>query len=269
MAEMIQFDGTGRKPMCLVCEEMLTDAVDRTLSDVDQVWFDRHVCGCVDCAEMVADAQRGAAWLEMLKSSRPEPSYGLMERILQQTSGLETGSVSMEQGLSAAKVIPFAPRVPRFAKRTGPWFMRRGNSGFEPRLALTAAMAFFSVALTLNLAGVRLDQLNRNALNPTKVKQTYYEASAEAVRYYDNLHVVRLVESRVDEVSSQGDSGPQDEKRDAVPKGVQSAPGLTPGRAPEPTKKQDKKDRNPGGMSRRTQPSTERRRAMNQEAGLV
>ncbi len=71
MAETIKFEDNrqGRPALCLACEEMLADAVDETLSPADQAFFDRHVAGCVDCSRMVAEAQRGAAWLTLLKTA--------------------------------------------------------------------------------------------------------------------------------------------------------------------------------------------------------
>ena len=99
VAEMIKFDdfsggGKGKRTAhCIACEEMLADALDQTLAEPDQAWFDRHIAGCVDCSGMVADAQRGAAWLELLKTPRPEPSAHLMDRILAQTSGQSTDSI--------------------------------------------------------------------------------------------------------------------------------------------------------------------------------
>src|SRR5260370_8124889 len=66
---------------------MLSDALDGTLSAADQATFDLHLAGCPSCATMLADAQRGAAWMEMLKSPRPEPPPALLERIFAQTSG--------------------------------------------------------------------------------------------------------------------------------------------------------------------------------------
>jgi hypothetical protein len=186
------FDGL-HKPLCLACEEMLTDSLDQTLTPADRAWFDQHIASCVDCSQMVADAQRGAAWLELLRSPRPEPSAALMERILAQTSGAEDG-IPIVIGQPAvlpvvspmpSNVLAFRPRLPKFPVWNSSW----ANS----RLAMTAAMAFFSIALTLNLTGVRLDQLHA-----ANVKHTYFEASAQAVRFYDNLPVVRTVESRVD-----------------------------------------------------------------------
>ena len=93
MAKTFEFDEfeSGRKtrpPHCLACEEMLADALDESLEESAQAWFEGHVRTCADCSEMLADAQRGAAWLEMLKTPRPEPSARLLERILAGTSGV-------------------------------------------------------------------------------------------------------------------------------------------------------------------------------------
>ena len=202
MANLFQFEQNphGRSPLCLACEEMLADAVDQTLSPADQAWFDQHISTCADCSTMVADAQRGAAWLDMLKLPRPEPSALLLERIIAQTSEASQASdqifapIVIGQPANLPTPTPQRSNVLRFLPHVSKWT----NPNFEPRLALTAAMAFFSIALTLNLAGVRLDQIRAANLSPSSLKHTFYEAEAGAVRNYDNLRVVRVVESRVD-----------------------------------------------------------------------
>ena len=95
MADFSQFgskkpgspSGPGNSEHCAQCEAMLSDALDGTLSAADRATFDLHMIGCPGCATMLADAQRGAAWMEMLKSPRPEPPIALLERIIAQTSG--------------------------------------------------------------------------------------------------------------------------------------------------------------------------------------
>ncbi len=263
--------------MCIACEEMLADALDQTLAEADQTWFDRHVDSCMDCSQMVADAQRGAAWLEMLKTPRPEPSASLLERIIAQTSDQTSGQTSGQQAgshatdpiqapvvlgqpavlpgsvpVAPANVLAFRPRLQRFAARLGSGFGSGGS--FEPRLAMTAAMAFFSIALTLNLAGVRLDQLRAHDLSPNKVKQSYYEASAEAVRYYDNLRVVRVVESRVEQVESQNLKGQENGQDNGQP--AQTAPPASAAPKQEIPKenKERKNGQRPGGTSRSESP---------------
>ena len=79
--------GSSNPQHCAQCEAMLSDALDGTLSAADQATFDLHLVGCPSCATMLADAQRGTAWMEMLKSPRPEPPTALLERIIAQTSG--------------------------------------------------------------------------------------------------------------------------------------------------------------------------------------
>jgi len=250
VANLFQFDENqqGRTPLCIACEEMLTDAVDQTLSEADQAWFDRHVAGCMDCSQMVADAQRGAAWLELLKAPRPEPSAALMERILAQTSGqmpelpIVVGQPAMMPAPLArpSNLLAFRPRMPKFASWT--------NANFQPRLAMTAAMAFFSIALTLNLSGVRLDQLRASSLTPSNLKRTYYEANAGAVRYYDNLRVVRVMESRVDDLRDAKTSRDEDRTAPAPAPEAKPEPKAQPEQKPKP------KQQDGGGMSKRESP---------------
>ena len=76
----------------------------------------------------------------------------------------------------------------------------------QPRLAMTAAMAFFSIALTLNLTGVRVSELRLSDLKPSSLKRSMYEANAHVVRYYTNLRVVYELESRVHDLQ-RGDDG--------------------------------------------------------------
>ena len=198
MANSFQFEASGpngtRSPHCIACEELLTDALDGALGEIDQTWFDGHVKTCAACGRMFADAQRGAAWLEMLKTPRPEPSSALLERILAQTEGaVATGSVQSSAAAvpvlaAPARILPFRPRAPRV-------LVSWARLPFEPRLAMTAAMALFSLALTMNLTGIQLGQLR-----PSSLRRTYYESTAGAARYYDNLRVVRVLESRVDDL---------------------------------------------------------------------
>src|SRR5271156_1709968 len=97
VADFNQFGSTkpgipGDPQHCAQCEAMLTDALDGTLSAADQAAFDLHLLSCTPCSAMMADAQRGAAWLEMLKPPRPEPPAALLDRILAQTSGQTSGA---------------------------------------------------------------------------------------------------------------------------------------------------------------------------------
>jgi hypothetical protein len=303
MIQFDDFDGFDPKagPHCIACETMLTDAVDGTLGEVDRSWFDRHIGSCVRCAEKLADAQRGSAWLEMLKTPRPEPGPEMLARILAQTSGAD-GSVaynsddSASDGFAAAPFpaysdmapflapVPIARPVPMpvMSQAIGQTFSETGGGTMggpgepagnilpfqaaarrrtaletfgrillEPRLAMTAAMAFFSIALTLNLTGVRLDQMRASDLKPESLRRDYYQASARAVQYYDNLRVVHVMESRVEDLK-QATQDSEQERRIARP-ATEAKPQSGPpsgSESPSGTRNNGK----PEGTSRREPP---------------
>jgi hypothetical protein len=203
----------GKKRMsrltCTQCESMLLDAADGILLTEDETHFRLHLADCPTCTKLYADIQRGGAWMEMLKDAPPVPPAGIVDRILAQTSGdmiLRTmvmaevaHNASIFGHSQGAKVLPF--RVPE--PRT-PW-ARMVHTVMQPRFAMTAAMAFFSIALTMNLAGVRLSALHASDLKPTNLRKSFWSANSQVVRYYDNLRVVYELESRVREMQRDND----------------------------------------------------------------
>jgi hypothetical protein len=246
VAEINQFGSAkpargGEGTTCAQCEAMLPDWMDHAeggeMTQKDRAAFELHIATCPECSQMLADAQRGAALLQMLRSPRPEPSSALMDRILANTSGLAGPAKSRVSGVSAlpaidgaaveiqsvnpanyilsteqpltssaaGNVIPFrSPSAARFSLRTITHTM------MQPRLAMTAAMAFFSIALTLNLTGVRLTELSVSDLKPSNLRRTFYQADASVVRYYDNLRVVYELESRVQDLKRSNDNSDTD-----------------------------------------------------------
>ena len=89
---------------------------------------------------------------------------------------------------------------------------------------MTAAMAFFSIALTLNLTGVRLTDLRLANLRPSAVRSFMERrltmASTPIIRYYDHLRLVYEVESRMRELrrTTQGEgTGNQQQPNGAQP----------------------------------------------------
>ena len=227
MADINQFGSAqpSRSPdpaHCAQCESMLADIFDKTLSADQQAIFDRHLAICPDCSRMFIDAQRGAAWLEMLRTPRPEPSADLLERILASTGPTaDLPSASAAQAntlLGRPMLVPAAATVPAsyvatsnvlpFRQRVANAFRIRaiGQTLMQPRLAMTAAMAFFSIALTLNLTGVRITQLKASDFTPSSLKRSFYDANARVVRSIDNLRVVYELESRVRDLQRDSDS---------------------------------------------------------------
>jgi anti-sigma factor RsiW len=208
---MTQFDGFDHGTEgCAVCEAMLPEAVDGTLSNEEQSAFDRHVASCTRCAEELAEAQRGAAWLSMLKSKAPEPPANLLARILAETSGAQAAVAT-----PVAYEPEPAPAWMTTPKKSGSWSLRwastrmkmsemfsLGNATMmlQPRLAMTAAMAFFSMALTLNLMGVHIRDMRLADFSPSGLKRTVADAGASATRDIMNMRVVYQMESRVNDL---------------------------------------------------------------------
>jgi hypothetical protein len=251
VAEINQFGsaqpvGSGPGPGCAHCEAMLADAIDGTLSAADQATFDRHIATCDVCSEMFADAQRGAALLSMLKPHRPEPSAALLERILAQTSG-QAASVAESHATATLPHLVLAPApVPVMGIGNVIPFpahpARRFNLGaigqtmLQPRLAMTAAMAFFSIALTLNLTGVHLNELKASDLKPANIERNLSDANARAVRYYENLRVVYELESRVRDLQHANDNDSPS---------TPSTPSSSPNRDSQPEQQQKPKQDRP------------------------
>jgi anti-sigma factor RsiW len=221
---MSQFEEFEERPAaCVVCETMLPEAVDGLLSETEQSAFDKHVAGCVECARELAEAKRGAAWLSMLKSQAPEPPAGLLARILAET----TGAAQHAPGTVAAPAAshsawqPEAHPVTTSPQRgfANPWAAFRKQCSdllltesariiFQPRFAMTAAMAFFSIALTLNLTGVRLRDVRASNFTPSALKRTVADVDASATRRFQNNRAVYQVESRLSELRN--DDAPDD-----------------------------------------------------------
>jgi hypothetical protein len=89
---------------------------------------------------------------------------------------------------------------------------------------MTAAMAFFSITLTLNMAGVRLSAVHLADLKPatlsSNLDKQFHMAGARVVRYYDNLRFVYEMEARVQELRRDSDvdtSAPSDKTNQPAP----------------------------------------------------
>jgi anti-sigma factor RsiW len=217
---MTQFDGFDgafeeRNDGCAVCEAMLPDAVDGFLTPAEQRAFDLHVASCVHCSDELAEAQRGAAWLSMLKSKTPEPPLGLLEKILAETSGAAATQAVAAPVLTEEPAYVWQPKPESSGGWNRRWAETRmklgemfslGNAGMllQPRLAMTAAMAFFSLALTLNMMGFRVSDVRAADFTPSGVRRTVADAGASATRRFQNIRVVYQMESRVSELRSDG-----------------------------------------------------------------
>jgi hypothetical protein len=181
-------------PACGQWETLLADALDGLLRPEDEGTFSSHMAVCPACTALFEEARRGREWIEFL-SPEPEVPAGLLDKILAQTG---PGHVSEYKLATADNVVPMIPAWQR------PGLMARVRRFAEPRLLMTAAMAFFSIALTLNMTGVRLTDFRIADLRPTALRsfmeRRLMMASTPIIRYYDHLRLVYEVESRMREL---------------------------------------------------------------------
>lgn len=177
---------------CGEFEALLCDALDEALSPPLRERFERHAAECAKCGPMLAEAQAGMNWLERLEEV--EPPRHLVHNILVATSGAP----------AEERVPVAAPAGSRVRGWLRPVFAPVLGAVWQPRFGLTFAMAFFSIAVLLDAAGVRLTDLRHADLRPTAIGRNvlhgYYENSARVVRYYDNIRLFQQFEARVREL---------------------------------------------------------------------
>jgi hypothetical protein len=217
-------------PACGQWETLLADALDGLLKPEDEVTFVAHKAVCPACSALYEEARKGREWLEFL-SPEPEVPAGLLARILAVTGpGQATG-----YGLATAggNVLPFHP-----APISAPAWQRSGMMAHlrrfaEPRLMLTAAMAFFSIAMTLGITGVHFSSLRLSGLRPGSfpgearsfIERRYTMASTPIIRYYDHSRLVYEVQTRMRELrrttqgQGEGQSSDLQQKQQNAPSG--------------------------------------------------
>ncbi len=208
-------------PACGHWETLLADALDGLLKPEDEATFTSHMASCQACTALFEESRRGREWLDFLEAE-PEVPEGLIEKILAHTGpGQSTEAEWMSGG---AAVIPNT-RIPAWQRPGFMGFIRRFA---EPRLLMTAAMAFFSITLTLNMTGVKLTALHLSDLRPTAIRaymeRQFTVASVPIIRYYDHLRFVYEVESKMRELRSnvnQNQETPSEQTQPSLP----AAPG--------------------------------------------
>ena len=206
-------------PACGQWETLLADALDGMLRPEDEATFSNHMASCAACTAMFEEARRGREWLDFL-SDEPEVPAGLLDRILAQTGPGQTAELSVTAG-DAAVITAGVPLQKRAKSVRVPAWQKPGFMGYvrrfaEPRLMMTAAMAFFSIALTLNMTGVRITKLRFADLKPGSIRMYMQRqitvAYTPIVRYYDHLRLVYEVQSRVREMRRNNETENQQQK---------------------------------------------------------
>jgi hypothetical protein len=230
---------------CAAVELLWVEAAEGTLAPTVAEKVRVHTTECASCSEKISQARKGREWLLMLKLEPLVPPSDLVAKILARTTGAseepkvpaETDTraadryslpgytfpdsdtapipgnlVGDDRGVSHAG-IPSAVAAPVWQR---PSVVLLRKTVFNPRMALVAAMAFFSISLTLNLIGVKLTSFRASDLAPQAMRRAvtrqYAQANARVVHYYENLRIVYEVESRVHQLRQAADSAPVQEK---------------------------------------------------------
>ncbi|MGB6827362.1 MAG: zf-HC2 domain-containing protein [Terracidiphilus sp.] len=208
-------------PACGHWETLLADALDGLLKPEDEATFTSHMASCQACTALFEESRRGREWLDFLEAE-PEVPEGLLEKILAHTGPGQSTEAEWISG--GAAVLPNT-MVPAWQRPGFMGFIRRFA---EPRLLMTAAMAFFSITVTLNMTGVKLTALHVSDLRPTAIRaymeRQFTVASVPIIRYYDHLRFVYEVESKMRELrnnATQGQETPTEQPQPSQP----AAPG--------------------------------------------
>lgn len=193
---------------CAEFEALTADALDHILSEEDEQRFQAHLARCASCAPMFHEAQAGLQWLSALKQDEAEPPSRMVENILRATVGTSP--------------------IPKAAKPEKSWWEQLKGSPYlapvlqsvlQPRFAMGFGMAFFSITMLLNLAGVKVNNIRRVDLRPAAIVTAYYETTGKIVKYWENIRFVYEIETRVRDLKKattpQQKSGPQTNEKES------------------------------------------------------
>jgi hypothetical protein len=189
---------------CAEFEALLSEALDGSLPEQKRASFQAHARVCAVCAPQFADADAGRRWLKSLVEV--EPPANLVHNILAVTAGSESAAVRLK---------PLAAWRETLAGWLRPVLTPVFGVARQPRFAMSFGMAFFSLSITLSMAGVKVTDLRHLDLRPSALKRTYYETSGRVVKYYENIRFVYEIESRVREfkrATTPAEPAPQEPK---------------------------------------------------------
>ena len=182
----------GKEDNRMSCSEfdaLLSQAIDGSLAGEKLASFEAHGRVCQLCGPLLHEAEAGRSWLKSLAEVEPPPE--LVTNILLRTSGVVPSQRHAGGELES----------PSWMSRLREWAAVIGSPivgmARQPRFAMSFGMAFFTLSVTLSLAGVKLSDLRHVDLRPSAIRRTYYETSGRVVKYYENIRVVYEIESRV------------------------------------------------------------------------
>ncbi|HWF46967.1 MAG TPA: anti-sigma factor [Bryobacteraceae bacterium] len=166
---------------CTEFEVLLSDYIDGTLSQAVRDEMERHMAGCVPCAEMYQDARAAVKFIGTVRPIAPPPD--LITRIAYQAPRGPMRDPLQRRGL--------------FGLAIGRWL----QPVLQPRFAMGMAMTILSFAMLERCTGIQVQHIRPADLNPVHVWDGFQDrvlrTRDRAVKYYENLLVVYDVESRL------------------------------------------------------------------------
>jgi hypothetical protein len=146
-----------------------------------------------------------------------EPPRNLVHNILAATSMKQAAAEPAAQPVKAG----WLERLGRGVRPSLAGLMRS-------RFAMSFAMAFFSLSITLTLAGVKVSDVATMVAHPSQLRKSvvlgFTQIEAKVTSYYENLRLVYEVQARVREMkknappaSGTGNDNKQQQNRKSVP----------------------------------------------------
>jgi predicted anti-sigma-YlaC factor YlaD len=169
---------------CAELEILLCDYFDGTLTSSARLDVEAHIASCPACEELASSVKAAMGLIE--RAAVVQPPAELLTRILHEIPGRDLAAENS--------------------------FWRRLRSGWlkpvlQPRYAMGMAMTILSFSLLAKFAGFEPRQLRAADLDPMKVLSTVDDRAHRtwdrAVKYYENLRLVIVVQSRLKEISDQ------------------------------------------------------------------
>jgi hypothetical protein len=180
----------GKEDNRMSCSEfdaLLSQAIDGTLAGERLAAFEAHGRECQLCGPLLQEAESGRSWLKSL--TEVEPPAELVTNILLRTTGVVSA-----QGHAAGERTSWTARLRELGTAIVSPIVAVAR---QPRFAMSFGMAFFTLSVTLSVAGVKLSDIRSLDLRPSAIRRTYYETSGRVVKYYENIRFVYEIESRV------------------------------------------------------------------------
>jgi hypothetical protein len=185
---------------CSEFEALLAEALDDALTGDKRLAFDAHGRSCPVCGPLLSETMEGLVALRGLVEA--EPPKNLMHNILAATSGKEVTAVKAGEAVKAG-------------------WLERLRRGLRPqiaglmhsRFAASFAMAFFSLSITLTLAGVKISDVKNIDWHPSALRKSmvlgFTSVEAKVASYYENLRLVYQVQARVKEMKKNTTPAPE------------------------------------------------------------